>query len=90
MGAAIRRNHNPGSGSYEHISMKTHTFNAMHRGQIEPHYADDKCPPVLDNGVPGPGTYDGKDQLPIPNFKICQPSPVSKQYQLWQENTGIK
>jgi hypothetical protein len=70
--------------------LKTHTFNKVLRGELEPQYADDKCPPVIDNGVPGPGTYDGKDGLPVPNFKISQASPLTKQYQLWQESTAVK
>lgn len=90
MGDSIRRNRNPGPGTHEFISLKTHTFNKVLRGELEPQYADDKCPPVVDNGVPGPGTYEGKDQLPIPNFKISQASPLTKQYQLWQESTGVK
>ena len=90
MGASIRRNRNPGPGSHEYDSLKTHTFNKVLRGEMEPNYADDKCPPVVDNGVPGPGTHDPKEQIAVPNFKISQASPLTKQYQLWEEATAVK
>jgi hypothetical protein len=52
---------------------------------MEPHYADDKCPPVVDNGVPGPGAYNANDNPPVPNFKICNASPLTKNQKFLQE-----
>lgn len=88
--AAISRNRNPGPGTHEHIGLRTHTFNKILRGEMEPKYADDKSVPIVDNGVPGPGNYDPDDHLPIPNFKISQPSPTTKQYEIHQESTMVK
>ena len=85
LAAAVRRNLNPGPGTHEHISMKTHTFNKVLRQEMEPHYADDKCPPVVDNGVPGPGAYNANDNPPVPNFKICNASPLTKNQKFLQE-----
>lgn len=78
MAQAISRNQNPGPGTHDHFGMRTHTFNKVHLGEREPDYIDDKSVPIVDNGVPGPGAYNAKDDLPIPNFKISKRSPQTK------------
>lgn len=90
MGQTVSRNRNPGPGTHEHIGLHTHSFNKVLRGEMEPKYPEDKSVPIVDNGVPGPGTYDPNDHLPVPNFKISQASPSTKQYKEWEENTSIK
>lgn len=86
----VARNRNPGPGQYEHTGIHSHTFNRALKGEIEQKYADDKSVPIVDNGVPGPGRYDPDDHLPVPNFKISQPSPRTKQYMQWDEATSVK
>lgn len=87
---AVLKNRNPGPGTHEFIGLHTHTYNRILRGDIDPPYMDDKAVPVIDNLVPGPGTYDPNDHLPVPNFKISQPLPETKQHKEWQEMTEIK
>ncbi len=57
---------------------------------MDPKYPEDKSVPVLDNGVPGPGQYNPKDSLPVPNFKISKASPTTKQYKDWKDKTEVK
>lgn len=78
--AVVRRNRNPGPGAHEHIGMNPRTFNRTLKGELEPRVPDDKSVPIVDNRVPGPGAYDPDDGLPVPNFKICQKSPRTKQW----------
>jgi len=56
--------------------MRTETFNLIHKGAKEPDFHNEKLTKVLDNGVPGPGSYNPKDDPSIPNFKMSKPSPV--------------
>jgi hypothetical protein len=79
----VRRNKNPGPGSHEFIGLHSHTFNKVLQGELEPSVPNDKAVPLFLNGVPGPGAYDPDDHHPIPKFKICQPSPTTKQYKEW-------
>lgn len=51
---------------------------------------NDKSVPVIDQLVPGAGTYDPNDALPVPNFKISTALPETKQHKEWVENTQIK
>jgi len=87
---SVRRNRNPGPGAHEYNSLHTHTFNRVLRGEMEAKYPEDKSVPIVDNGVPGPGTYEPDDHLPVPNFKISKRSPQTKQYKEWEENTAVK
>jgi len=55
--AAISRNNNPGPGTHEFVGLHTHTFNKVLRGELEAEVRNDKSIAVIDNGVPGAGTY---------------------------------
>lgn len=90
MGKEISKNRNPGPGQYERHGMLSHTFNRVHKGELEARYAEDKSVPIIDNGVPGPGNYDPNDHKPVPNFKISDPTPKTEQYRRWDESTSVK
>jgi hypothetical protein len=73
----VLQNKNPGPGTHEIKGMETHTFNKMYKGELEPKYYDEKILPPPDYKVPGPGTYDPDEQLPIHTKRILQPSPIT-------------
>lgn len=87
----VLRNQNPGPGQYEFDQLHTFSHNyylqAGDRSKLDD---NDKSVPVVDNRVPGPGAYDPDDHLPIPNFKISQPQPETKQHQEWISQTEVK
>ena len=78
MSRELNKNRNPGPGEYERRGMLSHTFNRVHKGELEPRYKDDKSVPTIDNGVPGPGAYHPASRDGVPSFKICDASPKTE------------
>lgn len=55
--------------------MRTETHNKLLLNGQGPYQLSEKAVPVIDHLVPGAGTYDPDEHVPIPNFKISQPQP---------------
>ena len=90
LSASLIRNNFPGPGTHDHIGMRTHTFNKVYLGERDAEVRGDKSVPIIDNGVPGPQKYNPKNDLAVPNFKICKNLPETKEHKAWKESTIVK
>lgn len=80
---AVNKNQNPGPGSH-HIrpldSRKPGAHSTL--GLAGP------AKPLPDNGVPGPGTYEVDNNLPVPSFKICQDTQFNDKQESYIKQKG--
>ena len=77
------KNQSPGPGSHDLSPLHSGIQRSILGGKLE-------SEGIIDNGNPGPATYEIKSIDKIPNFLISKPSPRTKQFETWQEYSAPK